>query len=103
LGKQNLNIEGIKRLAEALKDNETVTQIILADNDIGSEGAKALANMLERNNTIAHVKLEINNIATGGGYGNHGKRPLEKIQRDIKNGFITKEQALDHYPKFIKA
>jgi Ran GTPase-activating protein (RanGAP) involved in mRNA processing and transport len=66
LGNQELNIEDIRDLAEALKDNETVTKIILAYNNIGSEGAEALANMLKDNNTITHVDLGHNNIGPEG-------------------------------------
>lgn len=31
--------------------------------------------------------------ATGGGYGNPFKRPAEKVAMDVKNEYITVEQA----------
>ena len=58
----------------------------------------------EQFNIVTNVKLNKGDrvklvTATGGGYGNPKNRPVEKIKRDIKNGFITMEQALEHYPK----
>lgn len=35
--------------------------------------------------------------ATGGGYGSPTKRPLSKVLADIKDGYITEEQAKEHY------
>lgn len=35
--------------------------------------------------------------ATGGGYGKPENRPMEKVARDIKNGYITLQQAKEHY------
>lgn len=35
--------------------------------------------------------------ATGGGYGNPLKRPVEKVVRDVKDGYISLEQAKDIY------
>lgn len=35
--------------------------------------------------------------ATGGGYGNPRKRSKEKVILDIKNGYITKEEAIKYY------
>lgn len=34
---------------------------------------------------------------TGGGYGSPARRPLERIQEDVKNGYITLEQAERDY------
>jgi N-methylhydantoinase B len=34
---------------------------------------------------------------TGGGYGDPFKRPVEKIQADVKDGYITLEQAEKDY------
>jgi len=62
----------------------------------------------ETYNVVTNVKLNKGDrvklvTATGGGYGNPENRPLEKILSDLKNGFITKEQALENYPKIAKA
>tara|TARA_R110000744_G_scaffold165290_1_gene282390 strand:+ start:6175 stop:7836 length:1662 start_codon:yes stop_codon:yes gene_type:complete len=35
--------------------------------------------------------------ATGGGYGNPNKRPKEQVAMDVKDGYITKEQAQEFY------
>jgi N-methylhydantoinase B len=35
--------------------------------------------------------------ATGGGYGDPFERPVELIQSDVKNGYITLEQAEKDY------
>ena len=35
--------------------------------------------------------------ATGGGYGNPFKRPAEKVAMDVKNKYITVEQAKADY------
>jgi N-methylhydantoinase B len=34
---------------------------------------------------------------TGGGYGNPFERPVERVQDDVKNGYITLDQAKQHY------
>ncbi|PHZ86580.1 5-oxoprolinase [Paremcibacter congregatus] len=49
--------------------------------------------------TIAVHKGEVIRLmtGTGGGYGDPMKRPKEKILSDIKNGYITKEQARKFY------
>ena len=35
--------------------------------------------------------------ATGGGYGDPKARPRDKVEADLKNGFITPEQAAASY------
>lgn len=35
--------------------------------------------------------------ATGGGWGDPSRRSKEAVQRDLKNGFVTEEQAREHY------
>jgi N-methylhydantoinase B len=56
----------------------------------------------ENYNIVTNVKLNKEErvklvTATGGGYGNPKNRPIQKIERDLKNGFITKEQASKFY------
>lgn len=34
---------------------------------------------------------------TGGGYGNPGERPVEKVQIDVKNGYVSLAQAERDY------
>lgn len=35
--------------------------------------------------------------AIGGGYGDPRPRPCDLLESDIKNGFVTIEQAIAHY------
>lgn len=56
----------------------------------------------ERYSLGTNIALEKGDIvrcvtATGGGYGNPTKRPKEKVQLDVKNGYITKEEAKEIY------
>lgn len=41
--------------------------------------------------------------ATGGGYGDPYKRPLEKVASDVKNGYITVEQAKEKFGVLINS
>jgi N-methylhydantoinase B len=33
----------------------------------------------------------------GGGYGDPMKRPVEKVLKDVRNGFVSVQKAKDHY------
>ncbi|MEM6628976.1 MAG: hydantoinase B/oxoprolinase family protein [Bacteroidota bacterium] len=51
---------------------------------------------------VSNIRLEKGDVvrcvtATGGGYGNPKNRPKYKVLEDLKNGYITKEQAISHY------
>lgn len=57
---------------------------------------------IERHNMCTTVPVKRDEIiriytGTGGGFGNPASRPRSKIERDLKNGFITLAQAVDHY------
>ena len=57
---------------------------------------------VESYNRISALKLAPGDVvrivtATGGGYGDPKKRPPENVLADVKNGFVTPEQALRHY------
>ena len=57
---------------------------------------------IEKHSMITNLQLDIGDIvrcvtATGGGYGDPLKRPKAKVLLDIKNGYITKKQAIEHY------
>lgn len=59
---------------------------------------------VEKFHIVTNVRVEKGDIiklvtATGGGYGKPENRPVEKIRADIKNGYITEQQALEHYPQ----
>ncbi|CAM1368016.1 hydantoinase B/oxoprolinase family protein [Tenacibaculum xiamenense] len=56
----------------------------------------------ERYSLGTNIKLEKGDIvrcttATGGGYGDPKKRSVDQVLLDIKNGYITEEQANEHY------
>ena len=56
----------------------------------------------EKYSIVTNVKLKKGDrvrlvTATGGGYGNPANRPVEKVLRDLKNGYITRQQAKEVY------
>lgn len=74
----------------------------------GQEGSNNYALILrkdgkqERHHMCTTIPVEKGEVirlmtGTGGGYGDPGKRPKEKILDDIKNSYITKEQAQNYY------
>lgn len=74
----------------------------------GQEGSNNYALILrkdgkqERHHMCTTIPVEKGEVirlmtGTGGGYGDPGKRPKEKILDDIKNNYITKEQAQNYY------
>eukprot|EP01048_Picozoa_sp_COSAG05_P009761 COSAG05_NODE_821_length_7122_cov_142.066781_3_plen_600_part_00 len=58
--------DGTEALAEALRNNESLTVLDLSMNDIGDEGAWELADALEENTCLRSLKLDGNGI-TGAG------------------------------------
>jgi Ran GTPase-activating protein (RanGAP) involved in mRNA processing and transport len=61
---------GATQLADMLRDNATVTEMGLGENQIGGEGARALADGLRENATVTEISLRSNQI------GNEGARAL---------------------------
>ncbi|WP_375333338.1 hypothetical protein [Candidatus Tisiphia endosymbiont of Xenochironomus xenolabis] len=58
--------EGAKAIAEALKKNKTLTSLNLSSNFIGAEGTKAIVEaLLVYNSTLASLNLSLNNIKDG--------------------------------------
>eukprot|EP00121_Abeoforma_whisleri_P016146 Awhi_evm1s14829 len=63
----NINAEGIGILFPALKDYNTLHELVLKGNRLGSNGAKKIAVMLRENQlSIAHLLLGSNNIGVEG-------------------------------------
>eukprot|EP00571_Detonula_confervacea_P009813 CAMPEP_0172300584 /NCGR_PEP_ID=MMETSP1058-20130122/2642_1 /TAXON_ID=83371 /ORGANISM="Detonula confervacea, Strain CCMP 353" /LENGTH=268 /DNA_ID=CAMNT_0013010407 /DNA_START=442 /DNA_END=1245 /DNA_ORIENTATION=- len=62
--------EGARSLADALTGNKTLTYLYLRSNDIGDDGARAMADALKGNNTLIELQLGHNNI------GGEGARAL---------------------------
>ena len=56
----------VRELAEALKENQTMTQIDLSINEIGDEGVGALAEALQVNQSWRQVDLALNHIGVDG-------------------------------------
>jgi hypothetical protein len=81
LKNNNIGNNGAKALADALKVNNIITKLELWDNNIGIEGAIAIAGMLEKNTTITKLELWDNNI------GDDGAKALAKALE--KNKTIT--------------
>lgn len=58
--------EGAKCLANMLRDNKTIKELNITDNNIGTEGVKYLANALKKNDTLEVLYLGYNNIGDEG-------------------------------------
>ncbi|GJQ14890.1 hypothetical protein GpartN1_g6681.t1 [Galdieria partita] len=58
--------EGAKYLSEALKENDTLTVLNIGDNNITSEGAKYLSEALKENDTLTELYIDNNNITSEG-------------------------------------
>ncbi|XP_051521124.1 protein NLRC3 isoform X2 [Myxocyprinus asiaticus] len=61
-----LGCEGLKILAEALKENHTVTDLRMAINKIGDVGAGCLAELLRTNRTLTDIRLRDNLVTDKG-------------------------------------
>lgn len=61
-----LGCEGLRILAEALKENRTVTDLRMAINNIGDAGAGYLADLLRTNRTLTDIRLRDNLVTDKG-------------------------------------
>mmetsp|Transcript_18603 Transcript_18603/g.41370 ORF Transcript_18603/g.41370 Transcript_18603/m.41370 type:complete len:156 (+) Transcript_18603:613-1080(+) len=68
--------DGAAALAEALRENKTLTTLVLEHNDIGKDGAKAIAEALSDNATLTTLNLS-------GNYGINSKLQ-DRIQRLVE-------------------
>eukprot|EP00984_Skeletonema_dohrnii_P008654 scaffold3211_cov91-Skeletonema_dohrnii-CCMP3373.AAC.7 len=68
LGWNGIDKEGAIALAEALKENTTLTALKLENNFIDNEGAIALAEALKENTTLTSLNLEYNEIGDEGAF-----------------------------------
>ena len=66
LANNNLGPEGAKHIAEALKENTSVTWIFLDNNNLGPEGAKHIAEALKENTSVTTIYLDNNNLGPEG-------------------------------------
>lgn len=78
----------------------------------GCEGSLNYAEVLrvdgsvERHSVGTAITMRENEVArlysaTGGGFGDPAERPADEVHRDLRNGYITPEQAASHYPQAI--
>ncbi|HLR72858.1 MAG TPA: hydantoinase B/oxoprolinase family protein [Pseudogracilibacillus sp.] len=77
----------------------------------GNEGGKSYIKILRKDGsvegptgivkTLPFHKGDVVELATatGGGYGNPEERPLEQVKQDVKNGYISYEDAKNIYKK----
>ncbi|WP_003541506.1 hydantoinase B/oxoprolinase family protein [Desulfotomaculum nigrificans] len=75
--------------------SENSFSIIKANGEIDGPFGKYARYPLNKNDVVRLV------TATGGGYGDPFKRPAEKVVMDVKNEFITLEQARNDYGVII--
>ena len=66
-------------------------QFIDADGTVSEPMGIAARRVMNTNDVVRMV------TATGGGYGNPFKRPAEKVAMDVKNEYITVDQAKEDY------
>jgi Ran GTPase-activating protein (RanGAP) involved in mRNA processing and transport len=66
LSANNIEAEGAKWLASAIKENSTVQEIYLGGNNIGLEGAKLMAEVIKTNSASKKIYLGGNDIGTEG-------------------------------------
>ncbi|SHT17030.1 N-methylhydantoinase [Mycobacteroides abscessus subsp. abscessus] len=84
--------------AEEGKDgSNNYFEIVKANGEVAGPFGKYNQYPLNKNEVVRLV------TATGGGYGNPLKRPVEKVVSDVKNEYITVEQAKNDYGVIIDA
>jgi Ran GTPase-activating protein (RanGAP) involved in mRNA processing and transport len=66
LGAANIDNDGVRALANALKENTTVKAIYLDNNVIGAEGASTLADAIKVNTTVTRINISSNVIGAEG-------------------------------------
>ena len=66
LGDNKIGAAGAASLAEAMKVNTTLTQLDLFANSIGDAGAASLAEAMKVNTTLTQLDLHLNNIGAAG-------------------------------------
>lgn len=89
--KQNLKrTEGTRPIAEALQDNETILDLDLSDNHIGSEGAALIIDALAVNKVLSRLVLSGNDIEDEGLLGIPKALKVNRALRELileKNDF----------------
>ncbi len=78
-------------LADGQKGSKNYTKILFADGREPEEFGKTARFHMKKGDVARLI------TATGGGYGNPYERPLEAVQEDVRNGYITLEIAEKDY------
>lgn len=88
-------------LADALKENETLTELDLSHNNIGPNGAMVLADVIQVNSTLTKLNLYGNSIGPNGARAladviqvNHTLTELNLAVNSIDDGVIALAHAL---------
>ncbi len=82
----NIGTEGANALATVLKENSSLTNLDLSGNNIGDEGVNALATVLKENSSLTSLDLGGNNI------GDEAGELIDDIitrNRNIRDNFLT--------------
>jgi len=79
LSDNNIDDDGAKQIADALKINHSLEELDLSDNNIGDDGVKQLADALKVNHSLEELDLRSNNI------GSDGEEYLSKILQELKS------------------
>ena len=66
LAGNEISDDGVKAIAEALKENTSVTNLDLRYTKIGDDGAKAIAEALKKNTSVTNLDLSSNKISDEG-------------------------------------
>jgi len=77
--------------------SKNYTEIIFADGREPEVFGKAAQRHLVKDDVARLI------TGTGGGYGNPFERPADKVQDDVKNGYVTLHQAEEHYGVVLNA
>lgn len=112
---QNVGGSGVVRAYETLTNDQELTVSFGRHlfkpwgMNGGGDGSSSYIEVKKKNGEIigpfgvsSRLPLEKGDVvhlvtATGGGYGNPYNRPIESVVADVKNGFITTEQAIEKY------
>jgi N-methylhydantoinase B len=78
-------------MSSGSQGSRNYTKLIFADGREPYVFGKTARYHLKKNDVARLI------TATGGGYGNPLERPIEQVQSDVKNGYITLEQAEKEY------
>ena len=97
LSYNDISAQGVAALAEALKHNTSLTQLDLSDNDISDQGAADLAEALKQNTSLTQLDLTDNDISAQGAaeLAEALKQNTSLTQLDLSDNDISAQGAVD--------